>query len=625
MKPEKGTTRDNRQVTLPDKTTRAVPAAGALVLYRSRPARVIHSAERLEIDLGGEHMRVRPKDVQLLHPGPLASLSELVAIPGEMRAAWEILAGGITQIAELSELAFGRYSPATAWAAWQFVEDGLYFTGTPESIQAASPEQVKQREEERESQAGEERKFKAFIDRARAAIYCEDDTRYYREIEQLAFGSITRSKALRELDRAETPENAHALLLELGAWDTFTNPHPRRLGVPLESPALATGDLPEEKRLDLTGLEAYAIDDRGNETPDDALSLEGNRVWVHVADPAALATVSSPLDEEARSRVETLHLPEGHIHLFPPEMAARYGLGMQPVSPALSIGIDLAEDGAVANVEIVPSWVKVKRVAYEDALHWMGEPPLSRLEATANLRRSRREAAGAINIDLPEVNIRLGRDGKVVIEPVLTLRSRVLVEECMILAGEAVARYAFDRNIPLPFSTQDAPESCLPYQSLSGMFAMRRLLRRSQYRASPAPHSGLGLPYYVQATSPLRRYLDLVVHQQLRAYLKGETLLGESEILERIGQVEAAIGGLRQAEILSEKHWTLVYLLQNPGWKGRAVLVDRRGHTGIFLIPSLGLETRLNLPTSIPLDSEMLLEVASVDLAQLGVYFRTAI
>ena len=41
---------------------------------------------------------------------------------------------------------------------------------------------------------------------------------------------------------------------------------------------------------------------------------------------------------------------------------------------------------------------------------------------------------------------------------------------------------------------------------------------RSQYRSVPAPHSGLGLSTYAQATSPMRRYLDLVVRQQLHAY-----------------------------------------------------------------------------------------------------------
>ena len=95
--------------------------------------------ERLELDLGGETQRVRPKDVVLLHPGPLNSLAELVPLAGEMRAAWEILAGGSTTLVELAELAFNKSTPAAAWAAWQFVVDGLYFSGTPDRDSGGQP------------------------------------------------------------------------------------------------------------------------------------------------------------------------------------------------------------------------------------------------------------------------------------------------------------------------------------------------------------------------------------------------------------------------------------------------------------------------------------------------------
>ena len=55
------------------------------------------------------------------------------------------------------------------------------------------------------------------------------------------------------------------------------------------------------------------------------------------------------------------------------------------------------------------------------------------------------------------------------------------------------------------------------------MFARRRTMTASQPSSQPGRHAGLGLDQYVQATSPLRRYLDLVVHQQLRAFLAGDT------------------------------------------------------------------------------------------------------
>ena len=99
------------------------------------------------------------------------------------------------------------------------------------------------------------------------------------------------------------------------------------------------------------------------------------------------------------------------------------------------------------------------------------------------------------------------------------------------------------------------------------MYALRRSLRPRQYRSLPGPHGGLGLEAYAQVTSPLRRYLDLVTHQQLRILLRGGEPLDAQGIIERVGAAEAAAAGVRRAERLSREHWTLVYLQQHPQWR----------------------------------------------------------
>lgn len=274
---------------------------GSLVLYHERPARVARVGERLDLELeGGATARVRLKDVELLHPGPLASLAELRPLPGEMRAAWEILAGNETTLGELAELAFGKFTPASAWAVWQFVSAEQYFNGTPTAIRALGAEEVEQKQRQRSAQEAEDRAWKGFLQRVRAVQVLPEDARYLKEVEPLAYAAAPRSRLLRDLGRGETPENAHALLLECGYWNEKTDPYPRRLGLPLTAPDLPVPALPDEPRCDLSGLQAYAIDDAGTENPDDALSLDGERLWVHVADPAALVLPDSELDQEAR-------------------------------------------------------------------------------------------------------------------------------------------------------------------------------------------------------------------------------------------------------------------------------------------------------------------------------------
>ena len=427
---------------------------------------------------------------------------------------------------------------------------------------------------------------------------------------------------MRELGRNQSPENAHALLLELGYWGVAVNPYPQRLKLPIEPPHIELPPLPEEERVDLTHLPAFAIDDEGSQDPDDALSLAGDRLWVHVADPAAVVRPDSPADIEARARAAKLYLPEMNVPMLPPEANELLALGLADVSPALSFGLDFNPGGEITGVEIVSSWVSVTRLTYEQAEDRLADQPLRTLYELARAYEARRQASGAISIDLPEVKIRVVND-EVVIHPLRHWRSRTLVREAMLMAGEAVARYARRENISLSFTSQEAPEPVddLP-DGLAGMFARRRTMTRSQLTTVPGPHAGLGLEIYAQLTSPLRRYLDLVMHQQLRAFLNGDPLLNDQALLERVGAAESMTGSVRQVERLSNKHWTLVYLLQHPDWQGQGVLVDKQRGRGTILIPELDLVTYLHLREDLPLNAEISLKLVDVNLPELESFFR---
>ncbi len=599
------------------------PGRDSLVLYKQRPARVTQAGDKLTITLeDGRSLQVRPKDVTLLHPGPLHSLEELQPPTGEAHAAWELLAGQTTHLAELAELAYGVYTPATAWAAWQLVADGLYFAGTPQAITARPADDVAREQAARAARSAEKAAWQGFLERARAGQWEPGDRRYLEDVERLALARQDKSRVLRELGRAERPETAHALLLETRYWTPDVNPHPRRLGLPVSPPAVALPAWPQEARADLTHLPALAIDDEGNQDPDDALSLDGQRLWVHVADVAALVLPDSPADIEARLRGATLYLPEGMVPMLPLPAIQTLGLGLNDVSPALSFGLDLGADGGIENVAVTPSWVRVTRLTYEEAEARLEEEPLQSLHRLAQASEARRRARGAIRLDdLPEVKIRV-REGQVHVQPILPSRSRDLVREAMLLAGEAVARLALERGIAVPFTTQDPPDTAERPTDLAGMYALRRALKPSQQSSIPGPHAGLGLEVYVQATSPLRRYLDLVVHQQLRAHLRGERVLGPAEVLEWVGATAAVTGCVRQAERLSRQHWMLVYLMQHPDWRGVGVLVERHDRRGTVLIPELDLETRVHLRQELPLNSTMFLAVREIDLPELGAYFQ---
>jgi len=603
--------------------TEATIRQGSLVLYKNRPARVERTGDKLELELeAGKTVKVRPKDVTLLHPGPIQHLDQLQPQRGEVKTAWELLSGETTTLAELAELVYEVYTPATAWAAWKLATDGLYFSGTPEAIIARRPEEVAREQTARQAKAAEEQAWTAFLERVQAGQYLPQDERYLKEVEALSLGQRDKSRVLRELGRAESRENAHALLLELGYWDHTFDPYPQRLGITITPPQASLPELPPEERLDLTHLPAFAIDDEGNQDPDDALSLDGTRLWVHVADVAALVQPDSPADQEARARGANLYLPEGPVTMLPPPATRLLGLGLAEISPALSFGLDLGTEGEPVALEIAPSWVRVERLTYEQAEARLEEEPFRTLHHLAQRHQASRREHKAVFIDLPEVKLRV-EHGSVIIRPVAPLRSRDLVLEAMLMVGQATARFALAEGIPFPFSTQDTPESRdIPDEGLAGMFAFRRKMKPSQLKSTPGPHAGLGLELYTQVTSPLRRYLDLVAHQQLRAHRRGEPVLEAQELLERVGAAEATLGSIRQAERLAREHWTLVYFLQHPGWQGEGVLVEKRGSRGLILIPELAYETHIHLRDELPLNSAIPLKLNSVNLAELSAHFQ---
>ncbi|MCP4409472.1 MAG: RNB domain-containing ribonuclease [Gammaproteobacteria bacterium] len=601
----------------------STPKENSLVLYKSHPARVLSITDKLNIELkSGATKRVRFKDLRLLHEGPLKDLGSLQPQIGEVQEAWELLVGTSSNLAELSELVFGSHTPSTAWAAWQLVMDGLYFYGKPDELMARLPDEVIRERETREAKATAKREWSEFLSRLQTGKILPKDASKLSDVEALARGKHKKSHTLRKLGRPETQINAHALLLKTGYWDETVNPYPDRQGLPTEPLRLSLPELPDEQRLDLTHLDAFAIDDEGNKDPDDAISLDGDRIWVHIADVSALVKPESELDLEARGRGATLYLPERSNPMLGFEAIDKLGLGLNETSPALSFSFVLGDQGEITNIDVARTRVRVTRISYAEAETRLSSEPFKQLKTLAWLFRDRRKANGAIQLQFPEVAVRV-IEGEAHIYPLPALDSRAIVTECMLMAGEAAAHFAQQHDIPFPYTTQASPESPIQQpQDMAEMFACRKLFKRSQMKTTPESHSGLGLNHYSQVTSPLRRYLDLVAHQQLCAYILGETMLSEQEVMMRVGSAEAIIWKIRRADRLSITHWKLVYLKHHPQWCGRGIVVERRGPRTTVLIPELGLDVNVSIAGSIKNNSEIDLAVEKIDLPTLSAYFR---
>ncbi|MEN8213097.1 MAG: RNB domain-containing ribonuclease [Pseudomonadota bacterium] len=595
-----------------------------LVLYKSRPARITAISDKIDIEMGaGKKLakkRVREKDILLLHAGPVADLGALDAGEPDLDDALELLQGESLGLSDVAELLYGDDTPASCWSAWKLLDEGLYLTGSIDAITARSVEEIAADRAERDRKAQRKAAWDAMIARLKDGRMIEDDRPQMQEVEKLALGQGAASRILKALGLTEDERHAHQLLLKTGYWPPDFNPHPLRAGAVLDEPRLDVPAVAAEERLDLTGLSAVAIDDEESSDPDDAISVEGNRLWVHIADVAALAPAGSALDLAARERGANLYLPEKLISMLPDAVTQQLGLGLQQQNPALSVGFTVDEDGSLSDIVIQPSVVAVERLSYSEADQQLQSRFAEMLELTGRFRRRRHEN-GATSLNLPEVSVRVS-DGEILIRPLERGGSREMVAEAMLAAGEAVSLFAIEHDIPIPFANQPPPEEELQPQGMAANFACRRQFKPSRLATQAERHSGLGLDSYTRVTSPLRRYPDLLTHQQLRRFLHQQPLLSHEEVTERIGASMAAAAVVRRAERFSNQHWKLVWLKRQKKWRGEAVIVALDERRATLILPDLALESRLRRTAGMELDQAVQVELQSVDFADLDVRLR---
>ncbi|MCI6441671.1 MAG: RNB domain-containing ribonuclease, partial [Spirochaetia bacterium] len=269
----------------------------------------------------------------------------------------------------------------------------------------------------------------------------------------------------------------------------------------------------------------------------------------------------------------------------------------------------------------------VKRLSYRKAEELKESPELKPLFEIARKNVDKRNKAGAVQITMPEVHIYVDRETKKVsVVKDEKYESNEMIRELMLLAGEGAAKFAFQNNIPFPYVSQEEPQipDEIP-EGLAGQFRLRRCMRKRSVGVTPGMHCGLGLHMYSQVTSPLRRYGDLISHQQLRAFIDGRKLLDKDTMLMRISEGDAGAMAARKSERNSNLHWTLVYLLQNPEWTGDAVCVSHaEGKLPQFCIPELAQEAFFDVPGGVELNQTVKVKVSRINLPELQVEFMVA-
>ncbi|WP_395025930.1 ribonuclease catalytic domain-containing protein [Comamonas odontotermitis] len=388
-----------------------------------------------------------------------------------------------------------------------------------------------------------------------------------------------------------------ALLQKAGAinssyqfhWQRFLfDNFPKGTGFPAVTAPQPPTDLP------LADVQAYSIDDSQTTEIDDALSVRGLgsgqvTVGVHIAAPGLAIEPGSALDHLGRNRYSTVYMPGYKVTMLPDEVVQIYTLDEGRANPAVSLYVTYDEE----TLEVISKETRLERVPvvvnfrYDKLDHiateeWLMDSSLQventpqpllekREELTFLYRLSRHLKAGREvvrgkpeNFNRPDYNFRLvGNDGAVpngseTVE--ISVRKRgapldLIVAEAAIVANSSWGQLLADYGVPGIYRSQ---------ASLAPGIKVRMSTKA-------LPHAGIGVKSYVWATSPLRRYTDLVNQWQIIACARNGATAAlvapfkpkDAEMFSIISGFDAAYSAYNGYQAGMERFWTLKYLEQH--------------------------------------------------------------
>jgi len=414
------------------------------------------------------------------------------------------------------------------------------------------------------------------------ALYGVDAEEFKYARELLSYAGVNDIRQARSLLIAlgEWEEDEPLDLLRSGVETVFTPPQ-------LEASArLAQSGFSEGRREDLRSLPIMTIDGPKTRDFDDAISLEifdhEMRLGVHIADVAAVIESGSPIDTAARERASSLYLPRRQVPMIPKDLSQDLlSLKAGCDRPAISLLARFAPDGTLLRYRFTISTICVEQqLTYEDVNeNLLKKSRFRELHRLAELFRQNRLNRGAMNLSLPELEVDTDERGDLRLELVpQDSPSRMIVAEFMILYNELAADFCRKNSIPVLFRAQSQPTEKLPLDEkgyIFYVFQQRRKLSPLHISTNPNPHSGLGVALYTQATSPIRRYLDLVVQRQLTSFLDKKAPVYTDENLEEIRVfVEPLVKNLGRIQRNRLRYWTLKHLGMNRGKIFKALVLD---------------------------------------------------
>ena len=553
------------------------------------------------IDPRGRNMTVNGDRVVVIHravtegdfPVLARQISEKVSARQsevDVELLWQSLGGKPREMesGELAELFFAETTPEAASAIFRALStDNLYFKRKGAQFLPRTEEQIsteitrRQRQREREEFREHATKIVEQLSRKDAAIPEDARPIIDRIHNWLRYRTGDEVGVLLEetVGAAKARDMAYDILLRAGRVDPSIDRFLVAAGIDpafspqlIEAAAALTPYTHAAPRVDYQDAAAFTIDDEDTREIDDALTIRREQdelvVGIHIADLSTFVAKDDLLDTEASQRSSTIYLPSISVRMFPERLSTDLAsLRAGVPRPAFTVEVRFDLQGNRTGYHITLSTINVRRrLSYDEAdLAIESDEALRGLLEIAKHLQEARSKRGAITFRRPELKVRVHDDGIEVKKINPNSPSRLLVSEMMILANGLSADFASVNNIPVIYRTQE-PREALAIEETPAIEALafdrlRKTFKRSRLSLTPGVHSGLGLNAYTQASSPIRRYADLVTQRQFTAMLTGAAMPHtREELLQILATAETAEQEIRAIEDRSTNYWLLKYL-----------------------------------------------------------------
>jgi exoribonuclease II len=530
---------------------------------------------------------------------------------------------------ELAELFFGRRSPAAVAVTLDaLLADRLFFIRRHMNFVARSAEQVDRLRTQYErirlrSESG--RRLSSLLQSVlenRTVPSPEEAAPLIAELKRYLENPFTRSRDLTLMletasSEVSPAEAAYQILERLEA----TPPGPRFAIIggirrTFSEAALAEAASASRPPRLTDDDKAVTIDDEETLEIDDAVSCDllpdGNlRVRIYIALVADFVSKGGPMDAEAAARGATVYLPETTVRMLPDPIsteAASLIAGQE--RNVFVTDVTLSASGDIVGSSLYPGAIRIsQRLNYDQADLLLSEEEradgngaggmLRRLLEAANRLRERRRDAGAVLVQRREPKIRV-TDGEIEVKLIDNASpSRQLVAELMVLSNYCAARFATDNRIPMVYRVQP---------SASGEPGIQRP-RLSVY---PEFHTGVGVDCYSQLSSPIRRYMDLILQRQMLAALtdRHPNVYEADQLLPLLANAENTESEGRELERRAKRYWLLRYLYQHTLDRPLEAVVLRGGSAEL---EAYGVRGPLHGAQNLPVHTRVLVRVRRVD------------